>query len=183
MSTVLEKRRNVVHELCILKNEKILDVANQLNVSERTVRNDITHLEEKMAKELIDKGHSGYLQNKMRELDTQKERITSYIKDPSIPDTARARYEGLLIEINKTSVKLAGDIFEKYASIDTSKTLEDALKSSSFTKFNEIIGLPLHPFSKMPQYITQAQLQVFEAVNPAKRSWVVLNKSRQCGFT
>ncbi len=50
-----------------------------------------------------------------------------------------------------------------------------------FSKFNEMIGLPLHPKTKMPTQIFAYQDEVYRIINDYHR--VLLNKSRKIGAT
>lgn len=177
----LEKRRREVYDLCVKKHQSPSSVAEVMKVSERTIRNDIGHLNKQMAKELFELGHEQLLIGLIEDQREAKARIHKRLA-MDIPETARAKYETVLMDADKLQERFFEKLYSMTKKAGGSK-LEDALSGMSFTKFCETVGLPLHPYTKLPGKVTQAQLKVVESVHPSKRSWIALNKARQCGFT
>jgi len=176
-----DKRRQQVYDLVLTKHQKVADVAELMRVPERTIRADVAELNRQMAADMMQMGQEQRRVNLIDETRQQKGRIYRYLQG-DITDSARAKYEAILLDIGRQSEKF----FDKLASLAQKgggSDLEDHLKSMAFSKFNEFIGLPPHPNSKLPGPITQAQLGVFEAVDPQRRSWLIVNKSRQIGIT
>lgn len=182
MSNKIELRRKQVYDLYLIKHEPVDNIAKLMKVAPRTIRRDVVHIHKQLAKDLNEIGHEQLLVNLLEELNQQKNRIFRYLQDHELHHTARAKYEALLIEVGKQIEKQYEKLAKLAIKIGNSE-LEDSLASMTFTRFNETIGLPLHASSKLPRAITQAQMKVFEAVDPSKRSWIILNKARQCGFT
>ena len=172
------KRREQVYDLCILKATPVSQVARTMNVRISTIRSDMDHLNKVMTRDLMEMGHGTLL---VQLIEDQRQRIFKRIND-DIPETARCKYESLLMESNK-ALERYYEKLTKLTQKTTDRKLEDQLAESSFTRFNEIIGLPRHPFTKLPGKITQAQMKFHSAIDPVKRSWIVLNKTRQGGFT
>ena len=177
----IAKRRDQVYDLCILKHQNPQDVADVMELPIRTIKADIAELNKKMAAEIMEIGYENLLANIIKAHDLQRERIFSYMES-EIPDTARAKYESILGENLKQSERYYEKLVKVAHKMGGSE-LEDTLASMSFTKFNEYLGFPIHPVDHLPRSITQAQTKIFEAIHPTKRSWICLNKSRQCGFT
>ena len=62
--------------------------------------------------------------------------------------------------------------------------IDKHLLSLQFEDFQEYIGNPQHPATLQRQPMTDAQTDYFYTyVHPKKRSWIHLNKARQCGWT
>ena len=174
------KRREQVYDLCVVKSTPINEVADVMKVSPKIIRSDIRAIQKTMAKELLEQGHESLLVTLLENRKIQSSRIHRYLQN-DLADTARAKYESIIMEIDKQIEKLYSKLISVAVKVDNK--LEDNLSQMTFSKFNEIIGLPIHPNKKLPCPITQAQMKLFEAVDPQKRSWVALNKARQCGFT
>ena len=175
------KRREQVYDLCVVKSQPVTEVANIMNLKPKVIRSDIHKIQKQMAKELMELGHETLLIEMLERRKAQSSRIHHYLQD-DIADTARSKYEMILMEIDKMTENLYSKLV-KIAKKSTDSKLEDELSQMTFARFNEIIGLPIHPYKKLPCPITQAQMKLFDAVDPEIRSWVALNKARQCGFT
>ena len=181
MKEITEKRRQQVYDLCVRKSQPVQEVAKLMNVPTSTIQSDLRHVNKQVASEIMELGHEQLLINIIEDHRSQRARIFKYLQN-DLHDTARAKYESILLDVSKSLERY----YEKLAKITqkiSNKTLEDSLAEMTFTRFNEVIGLPLHPYKRLPCAITQAQMKLFNAVHPTKRSWVVLNKSRQCGYT
>ena len=175
------KRREQIYDLCIVKSVPILEVAETMKINPKVIRADIRAIQKEMAKNLMEQGHESLLVTLLENRRIQTSRIHRYLQK-DLADTARAKYESILMEIDKQIENLYSKLV-KIAVKTSDRTLEDELAQMSFQKFAHVIGLPIHPDRKLPCEITEAQMKFVNSIDPQKRSWVCLNKSRQTGMT
>lgn len=177
----VERRRQEVYKLCMLQHQNPQEVADLMNISTRTIRSDISTINKSLAKQLIKHGQEQHLAEVIEAHRAQQGRLFRYMAG-DIPDTARAKYESILLDNYSKLIKYV-DKLASMATKSASRTLEDDLAEMSFHRWNEVVGLPLHPKTLLPMALTQAQMRVFEAIPPREPVFLQIVKSRQIGLS
>lgn len=178
-----EKRRQHVYDLCLNKGQTVEAVAAVMKAPLETIRQDVKAAYRTAVDDILGLGRERIIVDAMRENTEQRARIKACLQAEETGDSARAKYEALIQQNSKDQLNYFKELEAAAVRQTAADRLEDHIAAMSFEQFNGLIGLPRHPYTNLPQKITEAQMQVFDAVDPVKRSWIHLNKSRQCGFT